>query len=76
MKMIAYIKHKNLSIKDVIADLRISRSALYDYEAGRRQPSIKVAEKFECYSNGEVTAQDYYASSTALIHSNQTEVLE
>ncbi|MCB1072103.1 MAG: helix-turn-helix transcriptional regulator [Chlamydiia bacterium] len=50
-----YLFRKNLSVKQLAADLKISTSYLYQLIRGERKPSIELAQKIEEYTGGEVT---------------------
>lgn len=50
-----YLFRKNLSVKQLAADLKISTSYLYQLIRGERKPSIELAQKIEEYTAGEVT---------------------
>ena len=65
-----YLFRKNLSVKQLASDLRISPSYLYQLIRGERKPSLDLAQKIETLTEGEVTvgrllgfnenASDYY----------------
>lgn len=50
-----YLFRKNLSVKQLAADLEISPSYLYQLVRGERKPSLELAKKIETITDGEVT---------------------
>lgn len=49
----------NMTKKEFAALIGISPSALNNYMAGRRTPTLAIAERFRERTNGMVTAKDF-----------------
>lgn len=52
-----YLFRKNLSVKQMAGDLKISTSYLYQLIRGERKPSIELAQRIEEITSGEVTLE-------------------
>lgn len=52
-----YLFRKNLSVKQMAGDLKISTSYLYQLIRGERKPSMELAQRIEEITRGEVTLE-------------------
>jgi len=60
MKMEKYLKNNGFSLAAAAEDLEVTRQAVSLWEKGQRIPKKPQMQKIFDWSNGQVTAMDFY----------------
>lgn len=60
MKISQYLKNNGLSLADAAEDLKVTRQAVSLWEKGQRIPKKLQMQRIFNWSNGQVTAMDFY----------------
>ncbi len=65
MKLIDYLKQENISVQDGADEIGVSRQAFNRYLTGSRRPHHTVMPRIREWTNGAVTADDFFEPSPA-----------
>ena len=59
MTLDEFIKIKKITIKTVADEMGLSQQSIYNYLTCKRYPRPEIIDKFEEYTNGLVTSEDF-----------------